>query len=147
MTNLIKLFQNGLYFVYSRKNHQFAVLLNADLIKFLLILVQEATEKDEQEHTEEADQNVKPYLADAYLHPIFHSFEEVDCEELKVDAVRVDKHHAHVSSPSARIEESSASPPAQPAAQYYSYGHDFHSYNYYHHHEVQSSHYEHHYQG
>lgn len=109
--------------------------------------LEEATEKDEQEHTEEADQNVKPYLADAYLHPIFHSFEEVDCEELKVDAVRVDKHHAHVSSPSARIEESSASPPAQPAAQYYSYGHDFHSYNYYHHHEVQSSHYEHHYQG
>ncbi|XP_057521324.1 CSC1-like protein At1g32090 [Amaranthus tricolor] len=108
--------------------------------------LEEATERDEQEHTEGADQNLKPYLADAYLHPIFHSFEEVEFEEVKVDAVHVDKHHAQISSPPAQVEEISSSSPPHPP-QYYSYEHDFHSYNYYHHHEAQSSHYEHYYHG
>ncbi|KAL2901308.1 hypothetical protein RDABS01_026390 [Bienertia sinuspersici] len=103
--------------------------------------LEEATEKDEQENNEGADLNLKPYLADAYLHPIFHSFEEeVELEEVKVDALRVDKHDAHTSSPPARIQESPiASPPYPP--EHYTYGYDYHSYNYYHHHEVQ------HYQG
>lgn len=36
----------------------------------------------------EADANFKSYLADAYLHPIFHSIEE---EDVELTQVRVDK--------------------------------------------------------
>lgn len=83
--------------------------------------VQEATEKDEQEQNEGAEENLKPYLADAYLHPIFHSFEEFEFEEVKVDAVRADKHNVHVSSPPvARIQESPVTSPPHPN-QYYTY--------------------------
>ncbi|KAF3654313.1 CSC1-like protein [Capsicum annuum] len=47
--------------------------------------IEEAMEKDLQDRSSESDANLKAYLADAYLHPIFHSFEEIQLEEVKVD--------------------------------------------------------------
>lgn len=47
--------------------------------------VEEAMEKDLQDRSSESDANLKAYLADAYLHPIFRSFEEVELDEVKVD--------------------------------------------------------------
>ncbi|XP_051151389.1 CSC1-like protein At1g32090 [Andrographis paniculata] len=47
--------------------------------------LEEAMSKDLQDRTPESDRELKAYLADAYLHPIFHSFEEVDLVEVKVD--------------------------------------------------------------
>ncbi|XP_009784323.1 hyperosmolality-gated Ca2+ permeable channel 1.8-like [Nicotiana tabacum] len=47
--------------------------------------VEEAMEKDLQNRSSESDANLKAYLADAYLHPIFRSFEEVELDEVKVD--------------------------------------------------------------
>ncbi|KAH9606510.1 hypothetical protein KSS87_018900 [Heliosperma pusillum] len=103
--------------------------------------LEEATEKDEQEQTGEFDLNLKTCLAEAYLHPIFHSFEEIEFEEVRVDAVRVDKHENDISSPPARIEENlEASPPQHP--HHYSYGDEYQSYDYYHHQQIQSSHYQ-----
>ncbi|CAJ1931004.1 unnamed protein product [Sphenostylis stenocarpa] len=68
--------------------------------------IEEAMSKDLLEKSTEPDLNIKAYLADAYLHPIFRSFE---VEEELVE-VRVDKHQTHVaSSPSS--EPSSPSPP------------------------------------
>lgn len=61
--------------------------------------------KDILEQTTEPDLNIKAYLADAYLHPIFRSFEE---EEELVE-VKVDKHQSHRVSPSTS-EVSSPSP-------------------------------------
>ncbi|KAK6117017.1 hypothetical protein DH2020_049261 [Rehmannia glutinosa] len=58
--------------------------------------LEEAMTKDAQDRAiSEADANFKSYLADAYLHPIFHSFEEVELSE-----VRVDKNQAHIANPS-----------------------------------------------
>ncbi|KAK2662625.1 hypothetical protein Ddye_001199 [Dipteronia dyeriana] len=64
--------------------------------------LEEAMAKDIMERTTEPDLNLKAYLADAYLHPIFHTFEEEELVEVKD---RVDKHQAHaatseISSPS-----------------------------------------------
>lgn len=42
-------------------------------------------EKDTQAKASEPEINLKSYLVDAYLHPIFRSFEEVDLSEVKVD--------------------------------------------------------------
>ncbi|KAL9230804.1 hypothetical protein vseg_006107 [Gypsophila vaccaria] len=67
--------------------------------------LEEATEKDEQEQTGTPDLNLKARLADAYLHPIFNSFEEVEFKEVKVDPLRVDKEQIHVSSMSIGVEE------------------------------------------
>ncbi|PHT58498.1 CSC1-like protein [Capsicum baccatum] len=47
--------------------------------------IEEAMEKDLQDRSSESDAYLKAYLADAYLHPIFHSFEEIQLEEVKVD--------------------------------------------------------------
>lgn len=47
--------------------------------------IEEAMEKDLQDRSSESDANLKAYLADAYLHPIFQSFEEIELEEVKVD--------------------------------------------------------------
>ncbi|XP_042433980.1 CSC1-like protein At1g32090 isoform X1 [Zingiber officinale] len=69
--------------------------------------LEEAMERDIMERESEPNLNLKAYLADAYLHPIFHSFE--DDEEEKVE-VRVDKGQSHLSSPS-RSEMSTESPP------------------------------------
>lgn len=37
------------------------------------------------EKTSEPDLNLKSYLADAYLHPIFHSFEDTAIGEIITD--------------------------------------------------------------
>ncbi|KAG8375158.1 hypothetical protein BUALT_Bualt10G0071300 [Buddleja alternifolia] len=66
--------------------------------------LEEAMSKDTQDHASESDVDLKSYLADAYLHPIFHSFEEVELVEVKVD-----KDEPHVASPSPS-ELSSPSP-------------------------------------
>ena len=66
---------------------------------------QEAMAKDTMERTTEPNLNIKAYLADAYLHPIFQSFEEEELVE-----VRVDKNQTHIPSPSESVV-SSPSPP------------------------------------
>ncbi|RDX68327.1 CSC1-like protein, partial [Mucuna pruriens] len=69
--------------------------------------LEEAMSKDLLEKSTEPDLNIEAYLADAYLHPIFRSFE---VEEEELVQVRVDKHQTNVaSSPSS--EPSSPSPP------------------------------------
>lgn len=75
--------------------------------------------KDIEERSSEPELNLKAYLADAYLHPIFQSFEE---EEEMVE-VRVDKHQTHVAStPSEPTSHSPANyvhgPPSPPQYQY-----------------------------
>ncbi|KAJ4953008.1 hypothetical protein NE237_029840 [Protea cynaroides] len=67
--------------------------------------LEEAMAKDMMERASEPNLNLKAYLADAYLHPIFRSFEEVELVE-----VRVDKNQSHMSTPS-MSEVSSPSPP------------------------------------
>ncbi|KAL8521359.1 hypothetical protein ACS0TY_011764 [Phlomoides rotata] len=72
--------------------------------------LEEAMSKDTQDRTSESDVDLKSYLADAYLHPIFHSFVEVDLVEVKVDKDQdqvQDETHDPSPSPS---ELSSASP-------------------------------------
>ncbi|CAL9061857.1 unnamed protein product [Musa banksii] len=71
--------------------------------------LEEAMEKDILEKASEPNLNLKAYLADAYLHPIFHSFDDDDDEEEKIE-VRVDKGRSHIPSPT-RSEISSESPP------------------------------------
>ena len=79
--------------------------------------------KDTMEQTTEPDLNIKAYLADAYLHPIFQSFEEEELVE-----VRVDKSQTH-------IPGSSDSEVSSPSPSHYAY-----------HYEVQPPpHYVHHY--
>ncbi|KAK9699000.1 hypothetical protein RND81_08G146700 [Saponaria officinalis] len=85
--------------------------------------LEEATEKDEQEQTGTPDLNLKTRLADAYLHPIFNSFEEVEFEEVTVDPIRVDKKQTNISSLSNRVEEC---PAASPAELPRSYSYDIH---------------------
>ncbi|KAG8634069.1 CSC1-like protein At1g32090 isoform X2 [Manihot esculenta] len=76
--------------------------------------LEEAMAKDILEKTTEPDLDLKAYLADAYLHPIFHSFEEEELVEVKVD-----KYQSHVTRAPANIvssptsELSSPSPPRQ----------------------------------
>ncbi|KAK4486324.1 hypothetical protein RD792_008995 [Penstemon davidsonii] len=57
--------------------------------------LEEAVDKDTQDRASESNTDLKSYLSDAYLHPIFHSFEEVDLAE-----VRVDKNEAYTPSTS-----------------------------------------------
>ncbi|KAL5550871.1 hypothetical protein UlMin_001047 [Ulmus minor] len=61
--------------------------------------LEEAMAKDTAERSAEPDLNLKAYLADAYLHPIFLSFEE---EEEEMVQVRVDKHQTHTATSQAR---------------------------------------------
>lgn len=66
--------------------------------------------KDTRERNAEPNLNLKAYLANAYLHPIFQSFEEVEeLVEVKVDKVRVDRHQINKASPP-RSERNSPSP-------------------------------------
>ncbi|XP_068634228.1 CSC1-like protein At1g32090 [Aristolochia californica] len=67
--------------------------------------LEEAMEKDAMESTSEPNLNLKAYLADAYLHPIFRSLEDIETGE-----VRVDKNESHFVSPPIS-ELSSPSPP------------------------------------
>jgi hypothetical protein len=50
-------------------------------------------EKDNMEHASEPNLNLKSFLANAYLHPIFHLFEEPAKEEESQETVevRIDK--------------------------------------------------------
>lgn len=70
-------------------------------------------EKDNMERASEPNLNLKSFLANAYLHPIFHLFEEAPKEEEETVEVRIDKaqqHHrqeeTHVKSSSQYHEES-----------------------------------------
>ncbi|CAH1453286.1 unnamed protein product [Lactuca virosa] len=47
--------------------------------------LEEAMEKDTQDKASESEINLKAFLADAYLHPIFRSFEEVELLEVRVE--------------------------------------------------------------
>ncbi|XP_027360698.1 CSC1-like protein At1g32090 isoform X5 [Abrus precatorius] len=73
---------------------------------FRMYPLEEAMSKDLLEKSTEPDLNIEAYLADAYLHPIFRSF-EVEEELLEV---RVDKQQTNVAS-SPLSEPSSPSPP------------------------------------
>ncbi|XP_015963220.1 CSC1-like protein At1g32090 [Arachis duranensis] len=68
--------------------------------------LEEAMSKDLLEKSTEPDLNIKAYLADAYLHPIFRSFE---VEEEELVEVRVDKHETRAASPPLMSEHSSPS--------------------------------------
>ncbi|CAA0812060.1 CSC1-like protein, partial [Striga hermonthica] len=68
--------------------------------------LEEAMSKDTQDRALESEVDLKSYLSDAYLHPIFHSFEEVDLIEVKVE-----KNEDHVAS-------SSPSKPSSPSPQH-----------------------------
>ncbi|CAN6712162.1 unnamed protein product [Malus baccata var. baccata] len=74
--------------------------------------LEEAMAKDTMERTAEPDLNMKSYLADAYLHPIFRSFEEEPPfeEEQELVEVRVDKQQTRIATP-ITSELSSHSPP------------------------------------
>ncbi|XP_028105479.1 CSC1-like protein At1g32090 isoform X1 [Camellia sinensis] len=81
--------------------------------------LEEAMAKDLQERTSEPDLNLKSYLSDAYLHPIFHSFEEVELTEVKIDkhqthitSTAVNEIHNHIPTPSA--SETSTPSPSPP---------------------------------
>lgn len=79
-------------------------------------MFQEAMEKDLMERASEPNLNLKAYLSDAYLHPIFHSF---DGDEERGE-VRVDRGQTRVPSPS-RSEIRVDSPP------HYVYHYEFES--------------------
>ncbi|GKV10605.1 hypothetical protein SLEP1_g21948 [Rubroshorea leprosula] len=58
--------------------------------------LEKAMEKDIKDKTTEPELDLKAYLADAYLHPIFQTFEVEEEELVQVRAVRVDKYQSHV---------------------------------------------------
>ncbi|KAK7309676.1 hypothetical protein RJT34_06596 [Clitoria ternatea] len=107
--------------------------------------LEEAMAKDLLEKSTEPELNIKAYLADAYLHPIFRSFE---VEEEELVEVRVDKHQTLAAS-SQISEPSSPSPPhhvhqsSPPQTQYSHYPMPPPSYYY---HPPSPPHYVYHYQ-
>ncbi|XP_022145393.1 CSC1-like protein At1g32090 isoform X2 [Momordica charantia] len=68
--------------------------------------LEEAMAKDTLERSTEPNLNVKAFLADAYLHPIFRSFEEEELPEVKVE-----KQKSPIHEDSSVSELSSPSPP------------------------------------
>ena len=66
--------------------------------------------KDIMDRTTEPDINLKAFLADAYLHPIFRSFKEEELLEVRVDKVRVDRHQSYADNDQTS-DLSSPSPP------------------------------------
>ncbi|XP_054808336.1 CSC1-like protein At1g32090 [Prosopis cineraria] len=81
--------------------------------------LEEAMAKDILEKTAEPNLNIKAYLADAYLHPIFRSFE---VEEEELVQVRVDKHQAQgTASPSSELSSPSPQHAHQPSPPHYDY--------------------------
>lgn len=68
-------------------------------------------EKDAVERAAEPGLNLKAYLADAYLHPIFQSFEEVDVGDFKVDRHQAQQSLPVVESSPSRSQISSPSLP------------------------------------
>ncbi|GLT80631.1 hypothetical protein SLA2020_520620 [Shorea laevis] len=71
--------------------------------------LEEAMVKDIMDRTTEPEQDLKAYLADAYLHPIFQTFEVEEEEMVQVRAVRVDKNQSQANAPTSVT--SSSSPP------------------------------------
>ncbi|CAI9095198.1 OLC1v1031083C2 [Oldenlandia corymbosa var. corymbosa] len=69
--------------------------------------LEEAKDKDAEDGASRSDISLKSLLADAYLHPIFNSFEKVESEQVESVAVRVDKNQAHVPGPAASSGTSS----------------------------------------
>ncbi|PPS18157.1 hypothetical protein GOBAR_AA02414 [Gossypium barbadense] len=78
--------------------------------------LEEAMKKDIMDQTTEPDVNLTTFLADAYLHPIFRSFEEEELEEVRVDKVRVDKNQSYGDNAQSQTSDdhSSPSPPHHP---------------------------------
>ncbi|KAF3792922.1 CSC1-like protein [Nymphaea thermarum] len=79
--------------------------------------LEEAMAKDMAEREAEPDLNLKAYLADAYLHPVFRAIEDIEmgqvreAEEVREgEEMRADKNECHAESP-ATSELSSPSPP------------------------------------
>ncbi|OIV96794.1 hypothetical protein TanjilG_18254 [Lupinus angustifolius] len=99
--------------------------------------LEEAMAKDLLEKTTEPELNIKAYLADAYLHPIFQSFE---IEEHELIEVRVDKQQTQVTSPSSNDTTSPSSshyhhhlpspPPSPPHDDYPGFFHHVPHYGY-----------------
>ncbi|XP_039122565.1 CSC1-like protein At1g32090 [Dioscorea cayenensis subsp. rotundata] len=74
--------------------------------------LEEAMEKDNMEKDSESNLNLKAFLADAYLHPIFHSF---DNDVVEAADIRVDKTQSYAASPvRSEITRSEASSPSPP---------------------------------
>ncbi|KAI0500625.1 hypothetical protein KFK09_018839 [Dendrobium nobile] len=67
--------------------------------------LEEAMEKDTMEKASEPNLNLKAYLADAYLHPIFQMLEDVELGD-----IRADKNQANISSPQITEPISTPSP-------------------------------------
>ncbi|ONI17206.1 hypothetical protein PRUPE_3G145100 [Prunus persica] len=84
----------------ARKRDRLQNWLDYNLLKF-----ERKQWQKTMEQTAEPDLNLKSYLADAYLHPIFRSFEEQELVE-----VSVDKHQTLAATP-ITSELSSPSPP------------------------------------
>ncbi|XP_039001367.1 CSC1-like protein At1g32090 [Hibiscus syriacus] len=72
--------------------------------------LEEAMEKDLMDRTTEPDISLKAFLADAYLHPIFRSFEEEELVEVRVDKVRVDRHQTDAENGQTRDDLTSPPP-------------------------------------
>lgn len=66
--------------------------------------------KDIMDRTTETDLNLQAFLADAYLHPIFRSFEEEELVEVRVDKVRVDRHQSSADNAQTSDRSSPSSP-------------------------------------
>ncbi|KAJ0970873.1 hypothetical protein J5N97_018832 [Dioscorea zingiberensis] len=81
--------------------------------------LEEAMEKDVMEKSSEANLNLKAFLADAYLHPIFHSFETNDVE---AGEVRINKSQSYATSP--ERSEITRSEPSSPSPPHYVYHYD-----------------------
>ncbi|XP_022738267.1 CSC1-like protein At1g32090 [Durio zibethinus] len=86
--------------------------------------LEEAMAKDIMDWTTEPDINLKAFLADAYLHPIFRSFEEEELVEVRVDKVRVDRHQSYVDN----AQSSDLSSPSPPHHLYHPTSSPHHSY-------------------
>lgn len=65
--------------------HHKRVVLHQMIMKVIHVSSQEAMDKDTQDRSSGSDTNLKSYLSDAYLHPIFNSFEEAELVEVRVD--------------------------------------------------------------
>ncbi|MFQ6666672.1 hypothetical protein Gotur_032948 [Gossypium turneri] len=78
--------------------------------------LEKAMKKDIMDQTTEPDINLTTFLADAYLHPIFRSFEEEELVEVRVDKVRVDKNQSFGDNAQSQTSDghSSPSPPHHP---------------------------------
>ncbi|CAN6460973.1 unnamed protein product [Victoria cruziana] len=79
--------------------------------------LEEAMAKDMAERAAEPDLNLKAYLADAYLHPVFRAIEDIEMGQVReveevreVGEMRTDKNESRATSP-ATSELSSPSPP------------------------------------